>query len=311
VITEFNGVNINTVEDLHKQLSQIASGKKVNLRYFDTATANTTNYALVEINRTWFEHSYCQKSIELGYWPCIKSTAPAKVEPTLDKSSEVQSAMIDNQLKNALVNVRFTSPYSIQGRSGNSSRYGTGVIVDVKKGWVVVPRNVVFSMLGDVKLVFDNRIEVIGKVGYIHPLQNLALVSYSPSLLTNIEVAQITLSKRAMVVGDPVLQVGLNYDGVIEYRKTMVDTKEELWLRQFNVPQYIEKNIEVTYLVNPNTVIDGILVNSDNEVTALWSSFEQSDERGNEITSVSAGMAIEYVDELMSLVSNHNTSIWS
>ncbi len=300
VITEFNGIKINTVADLHQQLSQIPSGKKVHLRYFDFRTPNTTNYALVEINRTWFEHSYCQRNVELGYWPCEKQkdTLQAEKSPQLN----AQAAVVNNELANTLVNVKFTSPYSIQGRNGNNSRSGTGVIVDVKKGWVVVERNVVFSMLGDVKLIFNNRLEVTGKVEYIHPLHNLALVSYQPEQLSNVAVAQITISKTPMQNGQPILQMGLNYDGAIEYRETLVDTHDELWLQQFNVPQFIEKNIKVTYLVNPNPVIDGILVNAKNEVTALWATFEQSDNSGKEITSLAAGLSIDYVAELIELV---------
>jgi S1-C subfamily serine protease len=220
-----------------------------------------------------------------------------------DKKNSAQAVVINDQLENALVNVSFTSPYSIQGRSGNNSRVGTGVIVDVNKGWLVVSRSVVSSMLGDVKLVFNNRLEISAKVEYIHPLHNLALVSYSPTLLTNVAVAQVRLSKGGMASGETVLQMGLNDDGVVEYRETQVDMQEELRLRQFNVPQFIEGNIEVTYLLNPNDSIDGILVNSDKEVTALWSTFEQSDTRGKDIHSIRAGISVDYIAQLMTLVS--------
>ncbi|WNC67821.1 trypsin-like peptidase domain-containing protein [Thalassotalea nanhaiensis] len=298
LITEFNGVHVDTVEEFDKQLSRIINGTKVHLRYFSLNDPNTSNYALVEINRTWFEHSYCHKDPLLGYWPCSQSSKiPEAVE--LDESINHDSMVISTKPEHALVEVNFSSPYSIQGRSGKNSASGTGVIVDREKGWVVVPRSVVFSSLGDVKLIFNNRIEVKGKVEYIHPLHNLSLVSYAPSSVSHLAVAEIILSKQAIKPGDPIRQIGLNYEGVIEYRDTNVDTNDELWLKQFNVPQFIEKNIDTINLVNPNYSIDGILINEAEEVVALWTIFEESN--GNDVNTILTGISAEYIEEIMLL----------
>ncbi|WP_440876981.1 trypsin-like peptidase domain-containing protein [Thalassotalea sp. PLHSN55] len=300
VITEFNGAKIKTVEDLQQQLNLVPSNSKVHLRYYDYSTPNSTNYALVEINRTWFEHSYCQRDLTLGYWPCtqIDSAATAnKIAPVaMQQQKPVQ---VTNQIEHALVNVRFASPYSIQGRSGNNNSYGAGVIVDVEKGLVAINRNTIFSALGDIKIIFNNRLEVSGKVEYIHPLHNLALISYDTKALSNVLISQIKFSDKTNTPGDEIRQIGLNGDGAIEYRQTFIDTHEELWLRQFNVPQFIEKNIKVSYLINANNMIDGVLVNQANEVTALWTTFEQSDDSGNGISQIMAGLSIEYVKQML------------
>jgi len=303
IITEFNGVHVNTVEEFNEQLSLIENGSKIHLRYFNLKNPNTSNYALVEVNSTWFEHSYCQKTPELGYWPCSPSLPLADATKTEDVTKNASMAT-STQIENSLVEVNFTSPYSIQGRSGNNNKAGTGVIVDIKKGLVVVARSVVFSSLGDVKLTFNNRVEVKGKVEYIHPLHNLALVSYEPDTVAHVPLTQITLSKQPLSQGEQVMQMGLNYDGVVEYRETRVDLIEELWLTQFEAPQFIERNIEVVNLVNPNLSVDGLLLNKANEVTALWSMFEERS--GNETNNVLAGIPIEYVAELIALHESKN-----
>ena len=74
--------------------------------------------------------------------------------------------------------VKFSSPYSIQGRRNNVGRYGTGLVVDAKKGWVIVDKSVVFSHLGDAKIIFNNQVELDAKIEYLHPIHNLALISY-------------------------------------------------------------------------------------------------------------------------------------
>ncbi len=299
VITQFNGAVVNTVEEFDQQLSRIVDDTKVHLRYFNLNDPNTSDYALVEINRTWFEHSYCQKNTDLGYWSCNQSSQIAKAAVKTTASTADATMTTSNKPEHALITVNFTSPYSIQGRSGKKSATGTGVIVDREKGWVVVPRSVVFSSLGDVKLIFNNRVAVKGKVEYIHPLHNLSLISYPPSAVSDIAVAEITLSNKPITPGEPIRQIGLNSDGVVEYRQTNVDTIDELWLTQFNVPQFIEKNIDVITLVNPNRSIDGILVNQANEVIALWTMFEERE--GNNVKTTLTGISAEYIEELMLL----------
>jgi S1-C subfamily serine protease len=304
VITEFNGVHVDTVEEFNQQLGSIVNGSKVHLRYFTINNPNTSNYALVEINSTWFEHSYCKKIASLGYWPCTRSLPLANAEIKMDNKSNNSSMIISNQLEDALVEVNFSSPYSIQGRS-ESNKTGTGVIVDTEEGLVAVARSVVFSSLGDVKLTFNNRVEVSGKVEYIHPLHNLALVSYTPEVVADIPLTQITLSKQTVAQGDPVRQLGLNHDGVVESRETNVDTIDELWLNKINTTQFIDRNIKVVRLVNPNKSVDGILVNNADKVTALWSTFEER--RGNSVRTIMAGIPVEYVAELIALYKSKKT----
>jgi len=299
LITEFNGVAVDTIEEFDEQLSRIANGTKVHLRYFNSNNPNSSNYALVEINRTWFEHRFCQQDLSLGYWPCSRTTEIKQEEIKGDVNQKQNLIPITNKPEHALVEVNFISPYSILGRSGNSSASGTGVIVDSKKGWIVAPRSVVFNSLGDVKLIFKNRLEVKGKVEYIHPLHNLSLVSYDPSLVSHIKISEVTLSNKPITLGESITQIGLNTDGAVEFRETNIDTVDELWVSQFSVPQFVEKNIDTISLVNPNMSIDGVLVNKANEMIAFWTMFEGSN--GDDVQTILTGIPSEYIEELMLL----------
>jgi S1-C subfamily serine protease len=308
VITEFNGVSVDNVDAFEQQLSLISDGTKVNLRYYTLNTPNNSDYGLVEIDRTWFEHSYCRKSIALGYWPCKPSKVPSISDKVINTENVKRLTSVSTKPEDSLVNVNFTSPYSIQGRTGKNFASGTGVVVDSVQGLVVVPRTVVFSSLGDVKLIFNNLEEISGNVEYIHPLHNLALVSYDPQLVANIMVSQVNFSKDSVKKGQVIKQIGLNYDGEVEFRETEIDTIDELWLRQFKVPQFIDKNIDAISLVNPNMAIDGILVNMANEVVALWTLFEES--KGNSVNTTLIGLSAEYVSELLALYRD-KTSLYS
>ena len=305
VITEFNGAKVETIEQLNNALKEIENGKKVHLRYFKISSPNTSNYALVEINRTWFEHSYCQQNVALGYWPCSNISEQPESQNASNMASvdfAKQSVNVNDDINNALVSVNFTSPYSVQGRNSDNSKGGTGVIVDLEKGLIVAARSAVPTMLGDVKLIFNNRLEVKGNVEYIHPLHNLAVVSFSPSALNNITVAQAKLAEKPLIQGDMIKQVGLNSDGHIEQRETKVDIQEELWLDQYNVPKFIDRNIEVSYLLNPNGAIDGVILNEQQEVAAFWFIFEESEQKGKGVSSLMAGIAADDVKQMMSFI---------
>ena len=75
----------------------------------------------------------------------------------------------------------FDMPYSVSGVT-EKNYHGTGVIVDAKRGLVVIDRNTVPVAMGDVRITFDGTVEVPGKVVFIHPLHNLAVVSYDPQV---------------------------------------------------------------------------------------------------------------------------------
>lgn len=301
VIVEFNGVATPNVQVLNEELSKLNNGEKVHVRYYDFSTPNTTNYARVEINRKWFEHSVCEKRENVSYWPC-KRIEFVDVEPT--PVSETSAPRISERIEDALVRVSYYSPYSVQGRNSDQGSYGTGVVVDAAKGWVVVPRSVVASMLGDVKITFNNRYEIPGKVEFIHPLHNLALVSYEPTEAGQAKIAQAQFSTNKMKKGDTVVQMGLNYDGNVEYRATEVDTTEEFWLRRFNVPQFVDKNLQATHFVNPNTSFDGVLVNSDKQIVGLWMIFDASADNGKDQSNSIAGLASEYVLDVIDSAKN-------
>ncbi len=73
-------------------------------------------------------------------------------------------------------------PYSVSGITERNYR-GTGLVVDAARGLVVVDRNTVPVSMGDVRIIFAGTLEIPGKVEFVHPLHNLAIVSYDPKLI--------------------------------------------------------------------------------------------------------------------------------
>ena len=133
----------------------------------------------------WFPARTCKRDDKIGTWPCQdlagswrRAPAPKPATTSFAKTADPRH----QRLAPSLVLVNFDMPYSVSGIT-ERSYYGTGLIVDAERGLVIVDRNTVPVALGDVRLTFAGTIEVPGRVEYVHPLHNLAVVSYDPALI--------------------------------------------------------------------------------------------------------------------------------
>ncbi len=154
------------------------------------------------MDRRWFPARECKRDDTLGTWPCISISpgpAPSPVKPASTQFAKTGDARID-RLAPSLVMVNFDMPYSVSGVT-EKNYHGTGVIVDAQRGLVAIDRNTVPVAMGDVRITFAGTVEVPGKVVFIHPLHNLAVVSYDPKSIGDTPVRAATLVSRPLNAG--------------------------------------------------------------------------------------------------------------
>ena len=199
----------------------------------------------------------------------------------------------------SLVMVNFDLPYTVSGIA-DRNYYGTGLVVDAERGLVVVDRNTVPVAMGDVTITFAGSLEVDGQVEYIHPLHNLAVVSYDPVLIGNTPVRSATVSTDMLVAGDDVRVVGLKSDHQLAHQMSTVASVEPMTLPLSRTLRFRDSNIEGISLVNPPDDFDGVIVNSEGEVQATWSSF--AFQSGGESTQFNRGIRGELISELLETV---------
>jgi pro-apoptotic serine protease NMA111 len=180
--------------------------------------------------------------------------------------------------------------------------HGTGLIVDTKRGLVVVDRNTVPLAMGDVRITFDGTVEVPGKVEFIHPLHNIAVVSYDPASIGDTPVRAATLINRELSAGDDVWVVGQRSDSKIVSQKTTVSGIDVVAFPLSRTLRFRDSNLETVNLVNAPNDFDGVLADDKGDVLALWSSFAYETQR--DLQQVNRGMAADLVMETINVVTD-------
>lgn len=300
IIVSVDEKPVHNLDDLEAVLSGLADQQRAAIRFFTFEDPQTSRLRVMRMDRRWFPAARCRRDDSAGVWPChplAPGPAPAAPEMRSTRLAEQRDGRI-RRVASSLVLVNFDMPYTVSGVA-ERHYFGTGVIVDAERGYVVVDRNTVPESMGDVQITFGGSLEVPGRVAYIHPTHNLALVAYDPALIGDTPVRAADLSERLPRPGDDVEVVGLRSDFKLIYRTTQVASVEPTQYPLSRTIRFRETNLETLALVNGPDDIDGVIVDRRGELGALWSSF--SFQAGNDTTQENRGTPAELVRELVDL----------
>jgi S1-C subfamily serine protease len=301
VISEVNGKAVNTLDDFEKIAIGLKDGESALLRFFSIDDPKAVKTTVMRMDRQWFAAKHCVRDDAAGVWPCIAWPADGVAAPPEPASTQFAKTAdpILNKLAPSMVLVNFDMPYPVSGVS-ERSYYGTGIVVDAKRGLVIVDRNTVPVPLGDLRLTFAGTVEIPARVEYIHPLHNLAMLSYDPKLLGDTPVRAATFEARELTAGDQVWAVGLGPDTKMKSQSVLVASLDPMLLPLSRTLQFRESNLETINLINGPTDFDGVLVDKQGRVLSTWSSF--AFESGREMQQTNRGIPADVLIEMLSRV---------
>jgi S1-C subfamily serine protease len=141
---------------------------------------------------------------------------------------------------------------------------------------------------------------VPGRVVYVHPQHNYAVVSYDPHLIGTTPVKAARLTPRELSAGEPVWVVGLGGDSQMHARATEIASIEPLELPLSRTMRFRDSNLETVPLVNPPSEFDGVLADKSGNVLGTWSSFAY--DNGREIAQDSRGVPIDLAADMIARV---------
>jgi S1-C subfamily serine protease len=304
VVSMLNDRHVDTLEDFEAGIAQLGNGDHATVRYLAIDDPNNTELRAIRMDRLWFPAHHCDRDDEAGLWSC--RDLPAGPTPrALQVSSTGFPDYSDPRLRSlapSLVMVTFDMPYSVSGIT-ERNYHGTGLVVDAERGLVVVDRNTVPVAIGDVTVTFAGTVQVPGRVVYIHPLHNYAVVAYDPRLLGTTPVRAARLAPRELAAGESVWAVGLTGDSQMRSRNTEIASVDPLELPLSRTMRFRDSNIETVQLVNPPTEFDGVLADKDGNVLGTWSSFAY--DNGREIAQDNRGVPIDVVADMIDRVRTH------
>jgi pro-apoptotic serine protease NMA111 len=302
VITEMDGSPINTLADFEAGVSRLGNGDHAAVRYITMDEPNTNGQLhSLRMDRLWFPANHCERDDTTGVWPCRELPPGPASKPTPVSSTEFPHFSDPRMaaLAPSLAMVTFDMPYYISGIT-ERNYHGTGLVVDAERGLIVVDRNTVPAAVGDVTVTFAGTVQVPGRVVYVHPLHNLALVAYDPKLIGNTPVRAAKLLPRELSAGDPVWVVGLGGDSQMHSRATQVASIDPLDLPLSRTMRFRDSNLEAMQLINPPSEFDGALTDKSGNVVGLWSSFAY--ENGRELAQDNRGVPIDLVADMLDRV---------
>jgi S1-C subfamily serine protease len=278
-----------TLERFEEVFSAFADGEQVPIRFFTLTDPRRLQILVVTVDRRWHPMRRCVRDDATGSWPCTTSPEPGDATAAGPASLVYPPAetRLARKLAPSLVMVDYDIPYKLDGVYSTNFT-GTGLVVDAERGLVVVDRDTVPVMLGDVVLTFAGSVELPGQVVWLHPIHNFGYVRYDPALLTGEQPRSATLSDAPLEPEDAVHIVGLTSSFLPRSFESKVTGVEPLALSNPGPPRYRGSNADVIILADQGSMRGGALADSKGRVRALWASY--SYQQGKEDRAVFLGL---------------------
>ena len=298
VITELDGVLTPDLDAFQRVLQRLPEGMHVRLRYFHLADNAQTSLGLITVDRRWFPADRCTRNDALGVWPCRRlPPAPAAVPQVPASVSLIHygNARLD-KLAPSLVYVNFDMPYPVDGVS-ETHYVGAGLIVDAKRGLVLVDRDTVPVAMGDARITFAGALQIPAKVLYLDPLHDLAVLQYDPKLIGSTPVRNAVFSPRPLRPGDRTWLVGYQPDGTLTAQETRVTDKQPVNFPLSRTFRFRDTNLNVLDVAGAPGGVTGVLTDAGGGVAALWASFAY--DNGGRIGEIQRGIPAAIIQDML------------
>jgi S1-C subfamily serine protease len=277
LIQSVHGKKTPDLDTFIEVMRNIPDRSRVVVTYKHLRDLHTLGTGIIHVDRHWSKTMrMAVRNDETGLWDFtdIADAIPA-VPPVPRSASFIQ---LDNtqhpaaaDVVRSFVRVMCHMPVKLDGFPRNR-KWGVGVVIDAEQGLVVVSRAIVPYDLCDITITIADSIIVEGKVVFMHPLQNYAIIKYDPSLV-DAPVQSAKLSTEQVKQGASTYFLGFNQNMRIVIAKTTItDITAVAIPANASAPRYRALNVDA---ITVDTSLSsqcgsGVLVGEDGTVQALW-----------------------------------------
>lgn len=302
VIISLEGRPVDDLESFIAAVNDTGDVVRKRIRYIVPGNEFSTELAQLQLDNRWFSNRLCSRRDEVRFWDCENISLAEADEETAQKD-DVQVPSYQDPLLNrvapAMVKVDFSIPYASENVYARNFT-GVGLVVDAADGIISVDRNTVPIALGDVELTFFGSTQIPGKVVFVHPRHNIALVQYDTDLLQDVSIEALELSdKPHRELPDDLTMIGYRADGT--FRSHGIDDISALTvsLAPPGLPRFQQSTLDVFVIPNVPPTLGGPLVDSKGMVHAVYMSFAYEENR--EIRQREWAMPASVVQQALSL----------
>ncbi|ORY65327.1 Pro-apoptotic serine protease NMA111 [Pseudomassariella vexata] len=258
-------------------MKHIPDKKRVVVTYKHLRDLHTLNTSIINVDRHWStKMRLAVRNDTSGLWD-FKDLADAlpPIPPVRRKGAFIHLENTSHpavaDLVRSFVHVSCTMPVKLDGFPRNR-KWGMGLVIDAEQGLVVISRAIVPYDLCDIWITIADSIVVEGKVVFLHPLQNYAIVKYDPSLV-DAPVLGAKLGNETITQGASTTFIGYNRSGRIVHAATTVTEMTAVAIpANSGAPRYRATNVDA---ITVDTSLSGqcgsgVLVDKSGTVQALW-----------------------------------------
>lgn len=257
-------------------MRQIPDKARVVITYKHLRDLHTLNTAILNVDRHWStKMRLAVRNDATGLWDFEDIGEPLPAEPPVRRKAafiqlEHTSHPAVADLVRSFVRVTCVLPLKLDGFPRNR-KWGMGLVIDAEKGLVVISRAVVPYDLCDIWITIADSVLVQGKVVFLHPLQNYAIVQYDASLV-DAPVLSAKLSTDTITQGASTTFIGFNRSGRIVHAATSVTEVTAVSIpANSDAPRYRATNVDaITVDTSLSQCGSGVLVDGEGTVQALW-----------------------------------------
>ncbi|WPH00206.1 Peptidase, trypsin-like protein [Acrodontium crateriforme] len=273
-------------------MKEIPDRSRVVVTYKHLRDMHTLNTSIMLVDRHWHKNMrLAVRNDETGLWDYTDLSEPVPaLKPVPRKANFTQMAAAKHpaavDVVRSFVRVSASMPVKLDGFP-KARKIGFGLVVDAEKGLVIVSRAIVPYDMCDISITIADSIIVDGKIVFLHPLQNYAILQYDPSLV-QAPVKSAKLAERPIKQGEETIFFGYNQNLRPVVAKTAVtDITTVAVPASASTPRYRAVNLDA---ITVDTSLSsqcgsGVLVAEDGTVQALWLTYlgERNGHSGKDI----------------------------
>jgi S1-C subfamily serine protease len=277
VIQTVNNQETADLDTFVKVMTDIPDRSRVVIAYKHLRDLHTRNTAIINVDRHWHKKMrMAVRNDKTGLWDFSDLSEPLPAQEWSPQRAKFITMTNEKypqavEIVRSFVRVTCLLPVKLDGFP-RGRKTGYGLVVDAEKGLVIISRAIVPYDMCDIHITIADSIQVPGKVLFMHPLQNFAILQYDAKLV-DAPVQSAKLSTTYAKQGQEVVFFGFNQNyRPVTVKTTITDITTVAIPASAATPRYRAVNIDA---ITVDTSLaaqcgSGVLMSEDGTVQALW-----------------------------------------